>query len=477
MNLTGDKAIRRRAFPALVKAAFQPMNVIFGSPAEFLLRMTLATESVSPPVAVAAFDALYRAEFGRVTRIARRIVGDQAEAEDVAQEVFAALARHPHALDPNVPAWLHATAVRRALNAARSRHRRGAREERAAGPDPAWRDDDADPLEIIVRAECVSAIRAIMRRLKARDAALLAMRYGGDLSYREIAEALAVAPEHVGPLLGRARRAFAREVHRAPRALILALATTVVVLLTLSALPPVRAFATGIAQRLHFTPVVRIPFRPGGMLFVGSDLQRVTASTFRIEPTREPGFRVRIPAQLDAPRRPARVDVSPFRRHTTYRLDAARARAAGMTLPPDLDGATIDVAIGPLVNVHAGHDPARIDRPVVAVSQVATPVVVVRHTTARRIADWIARDRTIRNGLDDVLRGLSDPLVALPLPKPFDRRFPRRGARHVHVDGVEGIAASGEGSSYVAWIKHGVVYVAGGRATLDRVLTVANSLH
>jgi|GEM_PF-856202 len=440
--------------------------------------MTVATEPVSPPLAVAAFDALYRAEFGRVTRIVRRIVGDQAEAEDVAQEIFAALARRPHALDPNVPAWLHATAVSRALDAARSRHRRSAREERAAARNPAWHDDDADPLEMIVRAERVSAIRTIMRRLKARDAALLAMRYGGDLSYREIAEALAVPPEHVGPLLARARRAFAREVHRAPRALILALATAVVVLLTLSALPPVRAFATGIAQRLHFAPVVHTLFRPGGMLFIGSDLQRLTASTFRIEPTREPGFRVRIPDQLDATvRTTPRVEVETFRRHTTYRLDSRRARAAGIALPPDLDGATIDVAVGPLVKVDFGHDAARIGRPDVVVSEVATPAVVVTHTTARRIADWIAHDRTVPKGLDGVLRGLSDPFVALPLPKPFDRRFPRRGARHVNVDGVEGIAASGGGSSYVAWIKHGVVYVAGGRDALDHVLAIANSLH
>jgi RNA polymerase sigma-70 factor, ECF subfamily len=460
--------------------------------------MTVATEPVSPPGAVATFDALYRAEFRRVTRIARRIVGDQAEAEDVAQEVFAALARRPQALDTNVPAWLHATAVRRALDAARSRHRRSAREERAAGPDPAWRDDDADPLELIVRAERISAIRTIMRRLKARDTALLAMRYGGDLSYREIAEALGVPLEHVGPLLGRARLAFAREVHRAPRALILALATTVVVLLTLSALPPVRAFAADVARRLHFTPVghtpfrvstdvsrrfhvapfVRAPFRPGGMVFIGSDLQRVTASMSRTEPMSEPDFRVRFPAQLYAPlRSKQRVHVARFRLHTTYRLDSARARAAGITLPPDLDGATIDVAVGPSVEVDLGHDPARIGRPVVTVSQVATPVVVVTHTTARRIADWISHDSTIPHGLDDMLRGLSDPFVALPLPKPFDRRFPRRGAQRVHVDGVEGIAASGGGSSYVAWIKRGVVYVAGGHDALDRVLAVANSLH
>jgi RNA polymerase sigma-70 factor, ECF subfamily len=438
--------------------------------------MTVATEPVSPQGAVATFDALYRAEFRRVTRIARRIVGDQAEAEDVAQEVFAALARRAHGLDRNAAAWLHATAVRRSLDAVRARDRRSAREERAAGPDTAWRDDDADPLELIVRAERISAIRTIMRRLKARDTALLAMRYGGDLSYREIAEALGVPPEHVGPLLGRARLAFAREVHRAPRALILALATTLVVLLTFAALPPVRAFATDVARRFHVVPFM--PLRLHGPVFIGSDLHRLTASTVRLEATHEPGFRVRVPTELDAPVRSAqRVDVSSFRLHTTYRLDAARAREAGMTLPPDLDGATIDVTVGPWIKVDPGNDPERIGRPAVAVSEVATPTVVVRHTTARRIADWTDHDRTVPRALGDVLRGLSDPFVALPLPKPFDRRFPRRGARHVHVDGVDGIAASGGRLSYVAWIKHGVVYVAGGRAGLHRVLAVANSLH
>jgi DNA-directed RNA polymerase specialized sigma24 family protein len=85
--------------------------------------MTAATEPVSPQPAVAAFDTFYGAEFGRVTRIARRVVGDRAEAEDVAQEVFAALARRTRALEPNVPAWLHVTAVRLALNAAGSKHR------------------------------------------------------------------------------------------------------------------------------------------------------------------------------------------------------------------------------------------------------------------------------------------------------------------------------------------------------------------
>ncbi len=251
--------------------------------------MTIVDESVAR-VAAAPFDALYRAEFRRVARIARRILADEAEAEDVAQEVFAALARRPEGLHENVPAWLHATAVRRALNAARSRQRRSAREDRSARDRWAARDDqDADPLETIVRAERVSAIRAVMRRLKPRDAALLALRYGGDLSYREIADALSLPPEHIGPLLARARHAFAREVHRAPRSIAIALGAILVVLLTLAAMPPVRAVATDIARRLHVIPA--FGFRPGPMTFIGSDLHRLTESTSESERVRGAGHR------------------------------------------------------------------------------------------------------------------------------------------------------------------------------------------
>jgi len=429
--------------------------------------MTIAVQPVAPPAADAAFEALYRSEFRRVVRIARRIVGGEAEAEDVAQDVFAALARRRDALGPSTPAWLHATAVCRALDAARSRRRRTAREDRSAVHALTARDDDTDPLDAIVRTERASAVRAVMRRLRPRDAALLAMRYGGDLSYRELADALGIPPEHVGPLLGRARAAFAREVHRAPRAAVIALGTALVALLTLAALPPVRAVATDIARRLEMMPAWH--FRPGGMTFVGSDLERLTGSTSRTERVRGPGFRVRFPDALDAALRSnRRVDVEPFRLRTTYRLGAARARSAGMTLPRDLDGATIDVAVGPAVDVRYG------DR--LTVSEVATPVVRVRHATPRRLAAWVAGDPTVPNALRDVVRGLDDPFVALPLPEPFDARFPRRSARRVQVNGIPAIAASRDGASSVAWVQGGVLYAVSGDAGLDRIITIAQSL-
>src|SRR5256885_9331924 len=84
----------------------------------------------------AAFERLFRAEYARVVRIAYRVVGDQAEAEDVAQDVFIAYYRAHPADAPYASPWLHRAAAHTALNAVRTRSRRSAREERdAAGHD------------------------------------------------------------------------------------------------------------------------------------------------------------------------------------------------------------------------------------------------------------------------------------------------------------------------------------------------------
>ena len=83
-------------------------------------RVTLA---VSP-----AFESLFRAEYARVVGIAQRVLGDQAEAEDVAQDVFVSFYRGHPADAPYARAWLHAAAAHAALNALRGRDRRSRRE-------------------------------------------------------------------------------------------------------------------------------------------------------------------------------------------------------------------------------------------------------------------------------------------------------------------------------------------------------------
>src|SRR5437660_6808588 len=119
----------------------------------------------------AAFERLFRAEYARVVRVAFRVVADQDEAEDVAQEVFLSFYRaHPATAD-YAAAWLHAAAAHTALNALRSRGRRATREGAQA-----IRYDAAspDPVEAVATAETRAEVRAILARLSDRDAALLA---------------------------------------------------------------------------------------------------------------------------------------------------------------------------------------------------------------------------------------------------------------------------------------------------------------
>jgi RNA polymerase sigma-70 factor (ECF subfamily) len=156
-----------------------------------------------------AFESLFRAEYARVVGIAHRVLADQAEAEDVAQEVFVSFYRAHPAEASYAPAWLHAAAAHAALNALRGRDRRSRREAAHAVPFDAPADDD--PAEIVAASETRDEVRAILARLPERSAAMLALRYAG-LSYAEIAAALDVRASSVGTLLRRAEDAFRREL-------------------------------------------------------------------------------------------------------------------------------------------------------------------------------------------------------------------------------------------------------------------------
>jgi len=156
-----------------------------------------------------AFERLFRAEYARVVGIAHRVLADQAEAEDVAQDVFLSLFRtHPADAD-YAPAWLHAASAHAALNALRARGRRTRRETAQAISSDAPAGDD--PAETVAVAETRDEVRAILARLPERSATLLALRYAG-LSYSEIAAALDVRASSIGTLLRRAEESFRREM-------------------------------------------------------------------------------------------------------------------------------------------------------------------------------------------------------------------------------------------------------------------------
>lgn len=157
----------------------------------------------------AAFEVLFRAEYARVVRVAYRVLGDQAEAEDVAQEVFLSFYRAHPADAPYAAPWLHRAAAHTALNAVRSRMRRAARD---AAHESA-RDGATDPAETALERERAREVRAALARMPRGAAELLALRYSG-LSYVEVAAATNTKLDQVGTRLRRAHDAFRKEVSR-----------------------------------------------------------------------------------------------------------------------------------------------------------------------------------------------------------------------------------------------------------------------
>jgi len=161
------------------------------------------------PALTPAFETLFRTEYSRVTAIAQRIVRDADEAEDVAQDVFVSFYRKHPADAGYAPAWLHAAAAHTALNAIRSRERRGRRETVHAHQV----DHAVDPQHAAEDMETRAEVRAALARMEERAASLLALRYSG-LSYDEIAAALGLRKSSIGTLLSRAEDAFRKEVTR-----------------------------------------------------------------------------------------------------------------------------------------------------------------------------------------------------------------------------------------------------------------------
>ena len=154
---------------------------------------------------VTSFETLFYRHYDRVYGLLFRLLGNRAEAEDTAQEVFLQLYQQsPQGQrEHNISAWLYRVAMNRGYNAIRGRQRRWQRNTILV-PDES---EQETPPEAAARREEQRQVRASLAQLKPQQAQLLLLRQMG-LSYDELAAACDIAPSSVGKLLSRAGKAF-----------------------------------------------------------------------------------------------------------------------------------------------------------------------------------------------------------------------------------------------------------------------------
>lgn len=166
------------------------------------------------PIAQAAEPAerlgvLFRTHYARLFGLTYRLLGDRAEAEDVAQEAFVKLMGSPLLARPDdeVFAWLSRVALNGGTNRLRDRQRAQQRLERVGRLEVAASPED--PLRTAVRNEEQTTVRQALEGLPERQRQVLLLRHAG-YSYAEIAATLDLALGSVGVLLARAEGAFRR---------------------------------------------------------------------------------------------------------------------------------------------------------------------------------------------------------------------------------------------------------------------------
>ncbi len=188
------------------------MRLVGGESSFPLMRMrkakTPALETVDEGPGLLAFEQLFEQYWASIYRLLRRMLGDPAEAEDLALETFYRLYQRHLDLQPefNIRAWLYRVATNLGLHSIRGSTRRE-RYENTAGKALLNEAPEDRPAEILAREEERRMARRALAGMNPRQSQLLVMRYSG-LAYKDIAEALNLSPASIGPLLVRAEREF-----------------------------------------------------------------------------------------------------------------------------------------------------------------------------------------------------------------------------------------------------------------------------
>ncbi len=157
-----------------------------------------------------AFACLVKAYQTAVYNLAYRMLGNEAEAEDAAQETFLNAYTRLKTYDSGrkFSSWLLAIASHHCIDRLRQRRFALSLDEL---PPWRWLSSSSRPEEIVIRSEERDGVHQLLDQLPPHYRAVVILRYWHDLSYQEIAEATETTESAVKSTLYRARRKLAQK--------------------------------------------------------------------------------------------------------------------------------------------------------------------------------------------------------------------------------------------------------------------------
>ena len=159
-----------------------------------------------------AFRALMDRHMGRTIGLAERVVGGNAEADDIGQEAFLRVWSHAQSFDPRTgrfTTWLYRIVLNLAID-----RRRKPRHEQVDDAALAIASADPQPVAQVMPASRTAAGRRAMAALPERQRAAIALFHMEGLSGREAAQAMEISEKAFESLLTRARSALRQEVEK-----------------------------------------------------------------------------------------------------------------------------------------------------------------------------------------------------------------------------------------------------------------------
>jgi RNA polymerase sigma-70 factor (ECF subfamily) len=151
-------------------------------------------------ISLPPFAELYRQYRTRALAIARRIVGDADDAEDVVQDVFTRLAQRPGSFDGRAACstWLHRVMVNSSINWLRARRRRERLQHEPQAP--------ASPEAQAAGSEMQRHFEEALEKVNVQQRQVLWLREVRGFSYPEIAALLRIPEGTVKSALHRGRQ-------------------------------------------------------------------------------------------------------------------------------------------------------------------------------------------------------------------------------------------------------------------------------